>query len=314
MAGGSESGWMREALEKYAQERNVRQKGYLCVGLVVTRHARNMAFPLDETDLLAESGAQVRGLGRGAVQKILADHGIDRVLAKEGGRTSRGSLPHMREYVTFLNSIADRDGFDLLTAERWWIEQVLSFFASKPFLLRVKATWSLRRTVRDVLDQAEARQGETEGTMLVGAVMQHLVGAKLEFALGENLVHYGFSVADEPSDRPGDFAIGDVAVHVTKTPTEALIRKCRDNVDSGLRPLIITSRKGAEAAEVLAELEDLQDSIDVLEIEQFLATNIYEASRFEKAAQRPTTAKLVARYNAIVDAHETDPGLRIKIT
>ena len=34
----------------------------------------------------------MRGLGQSQVQKILARHGIERVLAAEGGRTSRGML------------------------------------------------------------------------------------------------------------------------------------------------------------------------------------------------------------------------------
>ena len=37
------------------------------------------------------------------IQRILADHGITRVLAEEGGRTSRGSVGLMQKYVEFLN-------------------------------------------------------------------------------------------------------------------------------------------------------------------------------------------------------------------
>ena len=308
-----EGTWLSEALDAYAKEHRVRQKGYLCVGLVVTRTLQRKSFPVDDRDFIARSGGQVSGLGCSAVQKILGDYGIERILAKEGGRTSRGSLGHMRDYVAFLNSIAAKKGFDLAAIEQWWVNQVLTFFAGKPFLLRVKASWSLRRTVRDVLDQAEKSQDEAEGTMFVGAVMQHLVGAKLELAIGETLVHHGFSVADAPLERPGDFLVGDVAVHVTRTPTEALIDKCGENVDAGLRPLIITSKKGADATDALAENAGLQDDVDVFEIEQFLATNLYEMSHFRKVERKPTAMKLVARYNEIINKHETDPGLQIKV-
>lgn len=37
------------------------------------------------------------------MQSILKDHGITRVLAEEGGRTSRGSLGNASDYVGFLN-------------------------------------------------------------------------------------------------------------------------------------------------------------------------------------------------------------------
>ena len=58
-------------------------------------------LPLDPDQLVTKSGGQVRGLGQSQVQKILARHGIERVLAAEGGRTSRGSLGNMRAYVRF---------------------------------------------------------------------------------------------------------------------------------------------------------------------------------------------------------------------
>ena len=131
--------------------------------------------------------------------------------------------------------------------------------------------------------------------------------------LSEDLEHNGFSVADAPLERPGDFMIGDVAVHVTKSPSEALIRKCVDNVDAGLRPLIITTQKGVAAADTMAENLAIQEKVDIFEIEQFLATNLYEMSRFVTANTKPTAEKLVARYNKIVEEHETDPGLMIRI-
>ena len=56
----------------------------------------------------------------------------------------------------------------------------------------------------------------------------------------------------------------------------------------------------------------LEDRIDVIEIEQFLAANLYEWSGFERQA-RPTTVKdLIDRYNKIVTECETDPSLRIE--
>lgn len=54
----------------------------------VTQHARK-GLPLNPDELLTEAGGQVLGLGRGAVQAVLNRHGITRVLAAEGGRTSR---------------------------------------------------------------------------------------------------------------------------------------------------------------------------------------------------------------------------------
>src|SRR5258708_38271723 len=79
------------------------RKGGLCVALVVTETARERGLPMDAKMLRTEEGGQVAGLGRAAVQKILEAHKIAKVLAEEGGRTSRGSLGLMEAYVETLN-------------------------------------------------------------------------------------------------------------------------------------------------------------------------------------------------------------------
>src|ERR1700690_1931533 len=92
-------------LTAFTADKSFRGKGPLSVALVVTQHAKTMGLPLSPEALVTEGGGQVLGLGKGAVQSILKRHGVDRVLAAEGGRTSRGSLGNMREYVAFLNRL-----------------------------------------------------------------------------------------------------------------------------------------------------------------------------------------------------------------
>ena len=138
-----------------------------------------MGLPLDPEKLLTEGGGQVLGLGKGAVQAVLKRHGVDRVLAHEGGRTSRGSLGNMREYVAFLNGLAKKGRVDLDAIEAFWIERVHEFFAGKPFKIKLDASRSLRMVVRDVIAQAEERQKTTPGMYYAGAVLQHLVGDQL---------------------------------------------------------------------------------------------------------------------------------------
>ena len=148
--------------------------------------------------------------------------------------------------------------------------------------------------------------------MVAGAVMQHLVGAKIETALPKaKIKHEGFAVADAPAGRKGDFLIGDTAIHVTTAPTEALIRKCCDNLSQNLRPLIITTQSGVGGAIALAKNADIAERIDILEIEQFVATNVYEWSAFQQAKRTLTVRQLVDAYNRIIDQCETDPSLKI---
>lgn len=304
---------LRAALSQFTTEQKFKGRGPLCVAVVMTQHARSMSLPLDPANLLTEGGGQVYGLGRGAVQNVLARHGITRVLAAEGGRTSRGSIGNMQRYVGFLNELAAQGPVDLDAVEGFWIERVHEFFSAKPFKIKLDASRSLRTVVRDVLGQAEERQRNTPGVHYAGAVMQHLVGAKLDCALGQGrFQHNSFSTADAPSGRAGDFFLGDVAIHVTTSPGEAVIERCRDNINAGHRPILVTGQRGLTAAEVLADNQGLGDRIDMFEIEQFLAVNLYELGEFAAEGRRVAVNDVVERYNEIVDEFETDPSLKIE--
>lgn len=305
------------ALETFAKQEDFRGKGKLSVAIVVTQHAKTRGLPLDAGELVTGQGGQVLGLGVAAVQSVLGRHGIERILAREGGRTSRGSIGAMQSYVAFLNQLhqngpLDQDQLDEI--ETFWVGRVKEFFAGMPFKLRLEAGKGLRVAVRDLLEQAQQRQAESMGMMFVGAVMQHLVGAKLELALpGVEIAQNSFSTSDEQSGRPGDFDIGDTAIHVTVSPSEALIRRCRQNLEGGRRPVIVTGSDGVTAAGVLAKNQGLGDAIDIFEIEQFISLNLYELSKFQNSQRSPTAGELVERYNAIVERYETDPSLKIEL-
>ena len=302
----------REALTEFDEAHIGLSKGSLSLALIVTRMASTKAFPLDKAQFITKKGGQVAGLGGPAVKKILADHGVERILSTEGGRTSRGNMERMNAYIDVLNDLHDKGLLHLEEAERYWVERTQAYFDALPFTFKLDPSRSLRACVRDLFAQAVERQREVKGTMYAGAVMQHLVGAKLDYVTKGAITHHGFSVADAPSNRSGDFLIGDVAIHVTTAPGEALIRKCQANLGGGLRPLIVTTEDGVGGAKALAKQAEVDDRLDVIEIEQFIATNVYEWSVFDRDA-RPTAVKdIIDRYNAIVGECESDPSLRIE--
>lgn len=301
-------------LENFCKNNRFYGKGPLCVALVVTQHARNIGLPLDPDKLLTESGGQVLGLGKSAVQSVLARHGITKILATEGGRTSRGSIGNMRKYVEFLNFEALQDnGVNLDDVERFWIQKVDGFFAGKPFKIRMDLSMGLRAVVKDILKQAEERQKKSSGTYYAGAVLQHLIGAKLECALGKGkIAHNSFSTSDQQSGRAGDFLIGDVAIHVTTSPGEAVIERCRENIQSNIKPMIVTTQRGLSIAEGLSENAGLSERIDIFETTQFIALNIYEIGEFIADGRNTAVKDLVNKYNDIIDDWETDPSLQIE--
>lgn len=304
---------LEQRLEEFATKERVSGKGPLSVVLTLTRNIADLKFPLKEDDFLTDGGGQVKGLGRSAVQKILKDHGINRILAEEGGRTSRGSIGKMSAYIDFLNKLHKDGPVDVSAIESWWVQRVRDYFASKPLRIKADPSKSLRSIVADLIEVAFARQAECPGTMVAGAVMQHLVGAKLTLAVPDmNLDHNGFSVADSPSGRPGDFLLHDTAIHVTTAPSEGLIRKCLANLEQGLQPLIITTGQGVGGATALARTFEVAGRVDVLDIEQFVVTNVFEWSEFNRNRRSDSLDSLIEAYNRIVENCETDPSLRIR--
>lgn len=181
-------------------------------------------------------------------------------------------------------------------------------------ILRFDAAKSMRTAIRDLLAQAEKRQAAVRGATIMGTVLQHLVGAKLSLILPELPAMHGASVADEVSGRDGDFIVEDVAIHVTTAPSEGLIRKCRRNLDHSIKPIIITTYRKVPVAEELADVQSISDRLDVFDVEQFLAGNIYELGKFTVTGRKTTAELLISAYNKIIDECETDPSLKIDLT
>jgi len=203
---------------------------------------------------------------------------------------------------------------DLEVVEKFWIKEVEKFFSGKPFKLKYDTSKSTREVIRDILNQAFERQKKSEGTMYAGAVLQHLIGAKLDCALEKNQVtHHGFSTSDSQSGRAGDFLIGDVAIHVTTAPDEAVLARCKDNLESGQRPMIVTLATRIAALQQIAEDMKIADRVDFYDVEQFVSLNLFEFAKFKPENRKAALKDVIDRYNTIIDQHETDASLRIEL-
>ena len=122
-------------LKAFQTENNIFSKGNLSVVIQFTRLVRGKEFPLNPDDFKTEKEGQVAGLGGGNLKKILKDHGIAQQLSAEGGRTSRGSMGLMIEYVDFLNEWHAEEAVDLAAIEAFWAEQVREYFRNQPLIL-----------------------------------------------------------------------------------------------------------------------------------------------------------------------------------
>ena len=141
-----------------------------------------------------------------------------------------------------------------------------------------------------------------------------MVGAKLELVVGrEGIEHHGADVADVPTGRNADFLIQKLAIHVTMSPSNLLMEKCKVNLNSGKNAIIVTIADRVEFAEGLADLHEIYDWVEVFAAEQFLATNLHEFSKFTFEQRQVSIEQLVSTYNRIIDDSETDKSLKISV-
>ncbi len=294
------------------QEDKVTGKGSLSAALILTRSFSEDTLPIDPENYKTKKEGQVKGLGGGKVRAILKDHGITRILAKEGGRTNRGNMSLMYAYADFINGIYERDGHvDFEAIEDYWVNRTRAYFNSMPFKLSSDNARSMDSAIDDLFRQARKRERESPGATYAGTVLQHLVAAKLCLLVTDVEVNSASS-ADEQTGRAGDFMVGDVAIHCTTMAGQPLMEKCKSNIRAGVKPVIITIRERVGTAWALAEDNGIADRIEVWDIQQFLSTNVYEHGLFNANARRETMASIVTEYNGIISEHETDPSLMIE--
>lgn len=303
---------LEAALVAFRDEHNVTGVGALGTVLVLTRKAKEKGLPFDEGALLTAGGGQVSGLSGANINKILKSHGVTQMVGTESGRTNRGTPTLAKEYVAFVHGMPELAASDVEEIELWWVARFEDYFNSEPFKLNYDASRTLASVIDNLLAQALARQKKSPGKTYVGAVLQHLVGAKLELAMPEiEITHNGASVADAYSSRSGDFVLDDTIIHCTTAPSDPLMRKCLANINGGQRPIILTIGKSIAVAEGLAEQHGIDGRVEVMDALQFLAANLYELSFFKGSERRVTVVRLVEKYNEIVAAHEADKSLRI---
>lgn len=219
----------------------------------------------------------------------------------------------MKKYVDFLNVWNDEEAVDLSLVEDYWAEQVREYFRNQPFVLTADTSKTIGANLDELFEQAKKRQRQNPGTQYLGTVLQHLVASKLCLILPESSFEiHGASVADAPTARSGDFVVNKTIIHCTTSVGDLLISKCKSNINSGFKPVIITIFERVHTA--LNQIEDagLAGRVEVWDIQQFLSANVHEHSLFDEGKQNATLGTIIEKYNQIVYEKETDPSLRIE--
>lgn len=308
---------IEEWYEHQRQDDNTVNRNVMAVGLIMCEHMRE-CYPLDEDKWF--TGTQVRLLGRARIKKILARHGEERPFASEAGRTSRGSQDLARMFEVTVNDSSARTMFEKLSQDDR--DEVIDVLQAK-MVGRTQADFYDRQRIRLEVDFSKHTRHVIDGVLAaardkggnaVGAVAQHLIGAKLEIRHTDlEIERDSYTTADEQTGRPADFTVNDTAIHVTVTPTEALLDRCRLNIASGLRPMILTSGNRVGTAQGLASNVGIEDSVTVRGVEEFVSGNVDEIAGYSRSCIHWVIKQLFDTYNSRVSDAETDLSLLIDI-
>ena len=283
-------------------------------GLVVSQMLAD-GLPITDDRLYSRQNSQVRGLSGSTIAKILERHGATRLFTREGGRTSRGTLRLAESIRDVLNGVPVASNIDVdllstsLSLEEYFVSCVRAdYFDKQRLSVELEAKKPVSFIISDILAAAAVRSDKP-----TGAVLQHLVGAKLQLRFPEEEIGLDqANAADLQTDREGDFQVGTTAFHVTVSPMEKLVTRCIENKTAGFRPVILTLESRVQAARQMADNVGMSEFISVQSAEQFIGNNIEEISIYDGDKIREGVARLIRTYNERIDAVEVDKSLMIE--
>jgi hypothetical protein len=271
----------------------------------------------EDYDLCADNhisnrGIQIKGVSGAAVASILHRFGETRPFVKEGGRTNRGVLGDIRPLFDKLlelnlGELPKNERNDILESFQAFLAERIKVLY-KPRKLKLKfdpnlSTWHLIQT----LMQEVTKEGKA------GAVSQHLVGAKLQLRFPTiEIANESVSTADQPTERKGDFFVGDTVFHVTVAPMPLVFEKCRQNIREGFKAYLIVPAAKLGAAREMGE-QFCNGHVAVESLESFVSQNIDELSTFSRDHLKTSLVRLIELYNQRVDAVEIDKSLMIDL-
>ncbi|AEE53976.1 DUF4928 family protein [Haliscomenobacter hydrossis] len=261
---------------------------------------------------VAPGGAQIRGASGTAVANILKRFEENRPFAKEGGRTNRGGQGDIKPLfksleLLKLEELSDPRRNQVLTLfQQYLVDRVRDFHNRQKIKLVFDPKLSTWQILHNLL-QAAKEEGKA------GFVAQHLVGAKLQLRFPEIVIsNESASTADRPTNRQGDFLVGNTIFHITVAPMQAVFEKCQDNLTQGMKVYLLVPDAKLAAARQMGE-QFCSGQIAVESLESFLSQNIDEISIFSSKKLGANLANLVKIYNERVDKVEVDKSLMIEL-
>lgn len=307
---------------------NLPKRGCLYGALVVLSHLEERTW--DYSDLSQANTTDpgkffghrsILGHTNTRIAKVLQNHGhadlVPQATHGEMGRTSTGTKVAGLEFIKLvrsaLNVISDEaekeeQGDNLVAFLYARVFHLLTLYRELggidiPFV----ASESIATFISQLLDAHQTNPG---------AVLQHLVGAKLEIRFANQpleINHNSSSSADVQTGRRGDFEVGSTVIHITKSASLDHYRKAWRNAESGRKVYLLVPNRILMGTTQLAEeyQTGFCKRVDVFSIEQFVAQNLDELALYDRTEALHQLNRLLSQYNELVDSYENDASLKV---
>lgn len=291
------------------RRQNKISRNTIAVGIVVLDHF--LKEGPSERGRLFSSGGELRG-SRSGLSNVLKRHGIPSNFLKEATtRQAHQDARVLAEALDYGKSLAKLEeasrqeqleqGIEVFRAEAnlWLSKQPIKISCDRE---QSPAVW-----IASIFEKARGRSG--------GIVEQHLVGAKLQRRHPDIRVpNHPSHAADLQTGRTGDFTLKETSYHVTATDGKEAIQRCKENIESGVHPVLLVPRQLLVRASVHAENAGIQNRLSLLALEDFITQNIIELSTAGQADFFATLKTIVDEYNRRLEEVETDLSLKIEIS
>lgn len=295
--------------DRFDQKGTASDQFIACAGIKVAEISR-AKWPIERSDIVAKGG-RFRSTGP-FIQKVLRRFGEEREYASEGGRTTGGSIEAAEDLASRLGAVNGFPKAEKIALadeiQKWIYEHVV-----RPALDHegLKIELNIEKIPPDIITgilAAGAKQGVS------GAVAQHLVGAKLALRFPKAQIdNYSYTTQDKQLGRKGDFEVGDTIIHVTMSPSEAVVDKCAANLKAGYRVILLVPRIALSGARYFVEKSQAPSQIWLTSIKAFVGQNLVELAEFGIAGLRVQLRGLLEKYNERAQLVEAKRSLLIKI-
>lgn len=288
-------------------------KGTVAGALVVFDRLKQ-TYDLSLAKHLTAGGAQIKNASGENIKRILGKFGETRHFVAEGGRTNRGLLQAIDGMLKTLAALklaecsqSERDAI-LEELQAFLVEKVKEFHSKERLKIAYDPLMSTWQFIANILEAARIDDK-------AGPVAQHLVGAKLKLRFpNEQIGRESYSTADKQLGRPGDFALGTTAFHVTVAPMPAIYDKCERNIRDGLQCyLLVPNNRLFGVRQNIEALTLGKDKITAESIESFVSHNVNELSDFSNEKLPHGLYRLLEEYNSRIDEIEADKSLMVEI-